>query len=298
MAYDKIPSTGQWVLDNKKEDRGTGAFLAICNLIEMYHAAKAYGNGAQKIFTVYLYYATKYWGKKAGTAYKSGPMTGELRFATNAESVGPIADLNSLCAKKIRKSFDLQETDNIDQQLVEILGRENPHRESEMKRVDLVYLKTDLARVRFKARFRGGLVFRSLTLMDDDKPIEYVLYDSEKSGESEKKDGLVHYAMDYRGRLYIGFAPGEQKFFHSSLTGGENVISAGTMLVKEGHILVVTNDSGHYTPRDKDLRNLLVQLQLRGVDLGLVQARHYKTGETMAAAALLERGKWEHSSNN
>lgn len=299
MAYDKIPSSSQWISDCNKLDKGTGLFQVICNLIVMYHSAKAYGNGAQKMITIYLYYATRYWGKKAGTIYKSGPDAGAMRLPGDPAITGPVGDLHSLCAKKIRRNLDLQATDDIDKHLVEILGRPNPHQETELNQVNLVYLKSDLDRIRFKARFRSGLVFRSLSLTDDDKPIEYVPYDSEKSGESEKKDGFVHYAMDYRGRLYIGFAPGnDTKFFHSSLVGGEHVISAGTMYVQNGQILVVTNDSGHYTPRDRDLRNLLVQLQLRGVNLGPVMAKHYKTGETMAAGKLLETGKWEFSPNN
>lgn len=300
MAYTNIPTLPEWLKDTKKPDLGSGLFQIICNFISEYHAAKEKGSSAgKKLYVVYLYYATKYWKKKAGSQFKTGPDAGATRLPLDPSSVTPVTDLNDLCVKKIRLKYDIEPDADLDRELVTMFGRMNPFQEADLAAVKKgqVWLETDGARSRYKARIRGGIVYRSVDLKrQDDAPTQYAPYDSATSGESEKKDGFVHYAMDRRGRLYIGYDDRAGKFVHSSLTGGETVISAGTIEVKKGQIAEITNDSGHYQPFAKNLRDMLVQLQIRGVNLGPVMVKHYKTGEKMTAKQLFEKGNWQHSS--
>jgi hypothetical protein len=58
------------------------------------------------------------------------------------------------------------------------------------------------------------------------------------------------------------------KFHHSSLLAGGNVALGGEMVVHGGHIVSMTNKSGHYAPTPAHLRQFLHILQKKGVNLG------------------------------
>jgi hypothetical protein len=58
------------------------------------------------------------------------------------------------------------------------------------------------------------------------------------------------------------------KFHHSSLLAGGNVALGGEMVVHGGHIVSMTNKSGHYAPTPAHLRQFLHILQKKGVSLG------------------------------
>lgn len=305
MPYTVMPTKENWLTEISQHVAHTElasdhVLNIISSLIQSYKFAEANKNGAHEPIAVYLYYATRRWLEKGNTSYKTDPQAGGLRFAVNDKIRDKVSDLRAFCVSVIKESLDLEEdvigNDGIDKAIIEVYGRPNPHTDFELKRLgSLVYLQEDSQRHCFKIKFRNGLAYRCRRL-DSGTGGEYFPYDSLESGESEKDDGRVHYAMDARGRLYVGYIKKNEQnrkdFYHSSLTGGQTVFSAGTMKIVQGKIKEITNDSGHYTPDAKHLANALYLLQLRGVPLEDVEAVHFKTGQHVKASDIMTGRKW------
>lgn len=81
---------------------------------------------------------------------------------------------------------------------------------------------------------------------------------------------VTAYAMDNYGTLYTKDATpldGAAFFNHSSFNAGKDVISAGTLIIKDGVLRVIDNNSGHYKPTRDNLHNCLQVLESEGLNL-------------------------------
>jgi hypothetical protein len=85
------------------------------------------------------------------------------------------------------------------------------------------------------------------------------------------------YAVDLNGRFYArNYQANDHNrgsFCHSSFLAGDNVLCAGTMKIRNGRLLEITNLSGHYTPKCDHLADacqaiLIGRLSPRGYDPG------------------------------
>ncbi|MEP7382153.1 MAG: hypothetical protein ABI910_10735, partial [Gemmatimonadota bacterium] len=103
-----------------------------------------------------------------------------------------------------------------------------------------------------------------------------------ENGRFYKQDGVPHtsaghelYAMDKYGslitmpvglffnkntRVYDG--NGDAQHNHSSLNAGADVISAGEIEFQNGHIIYISNESGHYKPKPRQLQNCVNSLNV------------------------------------
>lgn len=78
------------------------------------------------------------------------------------------------------------------------------------------------------------------------------------------------WSMDRYGNLFYKGIGGKEAgrdgsyFNHSSFNAGNDVICAGTMVVNEGKLAYIDNDSGHYKPTTVDLKRALEMLYARG----------------------------------
>jgi hypothetical protein len=93
------------------------------------------------------------------------------------------------------------------------------------------------------------------------------------------------YAMDEYGDLFacdIGKIEREQgrtdRLNHSTFNAGKDVICAGIILVREGRLVRIDNNSGHYKPTRAHLVNALGVLNRMGVNLNRVVARSSEMG--------------------
>jgi hypothetical protein len=305
MPYDKIPTPQQWGSDVEGAAKASLKLLPdadrigwILDLLEQYASGEKAWRGT---VAVYLFHATYYWLKKANTKPKTGPQL-EVRFV-GSDVAKPMAELKAVCASQVAEMLDLEpgEGADYDKQLLvgisEMFGKTNSAAEADSflrskKDSGLIYLTEDADRMRYKVKFRKGLLFRCAALVGENGA-EWVPYDSEKSGESERSDGMVHFAMDHRGRLYLGYRPAKDvKFVHSSLVGGEPVLCAGKMKVKEGQLREVNDDSGHYQPLAKQMALMLNQLQIHGVPLEPVVVLNARSGAKILAVEIIKTRKW------
>jgi hypothetical protein len=101
------------------------------------------------------------------------------------------------------------------------------------------------------------------------------------------------YAMDENGSLFAKVPgveePGAFFFNHSSFNAGKDVICAGMLLIDNGVLKVINNESGHYKPSRTHLINCLHALQADGVDLSacVVGIKHEGNNEAYYLASTL-----------
>ncbi|MBD1580860.1 eCIS core domain-containing protein [Pseudoalteromonas sp. S16_S37] len=139
-----------------------------------------------------------------------------------------------------------------------------------------------------KLVFRSGKAYRWQDFL---KNSGFALFNTSNGG--------VHYTMDKRGRIYAGTFTDGPYFVHSSLVGFSDVLSAGFIVVKDGKVTKIKNDSGHYHPRAQEMVNMLLRLQLYGVNLADVTVErlngtHHKGAKEFTANEMLSAapGEW------
>lgn len=120
-------------------------------------------------------------------------------------------------------------------------------------------------------------------------------YASVRRRGSETSVGFGGFVMTIERALYmaphsIGECHQSNGIFHSSYTGGTSVMMAGTMLIKQGKILAVRPDSGHYQPSETNISNFLNSLCMYGVDLTQVQLLNFEGGEIGNAHEFVRNG--------
>lgn len=97
--------------------------------------------------------------------------------------------------------------------------------------------------------------------------------------------------VDSYGQFYVSKeikgSKARKAIKHSTFFRGEPVAAAGTIQCnKKGKIVKITNDSGHYQPGKKEMRNALLALKRHGDDLAhvKVELRENKKKKTSNAA--------------
>ena len=87
--------------------------------------------------------------------------------------------------------------------------------------------------------------------------------------------GYAIYVMDKEGTLYVSFESEKDKVHHSSLLAGAPVACAGELLVFQGELLLINNQSGHYRPPPQALQQAITVLKGAGLDLTKVKVKTF-----------------------
>lgn len=91
-----------------------------------------------------------------------------------------------------------------------------------------------------------------------------------KEHVSHGSKGKAIFVVDANGQLYSGTQV-YNRFHHSSFLSGGAVMGAGELLTDdEGHLIEISNNSGHYQPGPKEMVNILKLFDSNGVDLSRV----------------------------
>ncbi|WP_426390250.1 hypothetical protein [Variovorax sp. R-27] len=255
------------------------------------------------LVALHITFATNFWLRKHSKTFKTGPtdFIGQLRISPREYLTDAIMTLRKQSIDKwnsfLKTPMKISDEDLADNNYLWSLIYEDElaigvSNKSDKGVDDQAYLEgmpkfsEKATRIKYKARFRHGLLWRSKSLLPLDE-LEFSLYDSHASNEAEGNDGLVHYAMDMRGRIYIGYRK-DVTFFHSAFAEKDYVLCAGKMEVKNGQISFINNASGHYFPRGKNLVTLLHRLRVYGVNLDKVVVGNWVGEKTYMAKKFLE----------
>jgi hypothetical protein len=98
------------------------------------------------------------------------------------------------------------------------------------------------------------------------------LYDTSTGSTHWSGEGRAIFVMDGSGNLYATLDQDPGRIHHSSLLGGEPVVGAGEIEVRDGKLVAMTDQSGHYTPAAEQNDRALQSLR----DQGLVPDSGFK----------------------
>lgn len=103
--------------------------------------------------------------------------------------------------------------------------------------------------------------------------------------------GVAGFAMTLNRTLFVhgghqvcGREGNFYSFYHSSYTGGEDVICTGCLSATNGELTYINNDSGHYKPTPQQILLVLDALKAQGVDMTNVRVEYGAPGPTGAFA--------------
>lgn len=135
----------------------------------------------------------------------------------------------------------------------------------------VVYYGSDEERLPHKINFKEGLCFRGDKPFDTGNSFSY----------SSDEPGLALFTIGLDEEMYVN-SHVKYKIHHSSEFAGGEVISAGELRAESGVITELTNKSGHYSPKQREVMAMLRILKrklgtLKGINLILFQ--YTKTGE-------------------
>ncbi len=292
MSYQEIPTCTDFERDlnlinhTREKKLSESERVKFTDLLKKFEANKKSGNHEYHIIQLYL--TTKYWLSKVGKKPKTGPKNPQEKFTAGQKTVELIQALNVIIHSKLSTYLKESNIDNADNNIdVDALLFEsfqvNSHmaKEDDFESKDVICLSSDEDRRRYKIKFRNGMAYRCNSL--DGGNEVYILYDTKTSGESECSDEWVHFALDKRGRLYVGFRK-DKTFFHSSFLAGDPVICAGKLRIVNGQITGISDESGHYQPTALNIANALYLLMARGVNVDVIWAYTYKNKEAPYSA--------------
>lgn len=138
----------------------------------------------------------------------------------------------------------------------------------------------------YRLTFINGLAYQQTWWLKA-QPIQMVPADSSAVGWTMPKDklnkgqklfeknwagfalsmGRDFYMAKHRGGFY------SSNFFHSSYLAGNAVMCTGSMLIENGVVKGISNDSGHYQPRIEHLLNVVEALRMYGVNLSAITVK-------------------------
>lgn len=126
--------------------------------------------------------------------------------------------------------------------------------------------------------------------------------------QTQSHQGKAIFVIGRDHELYIGNHE-VTKFHHSSFFSGKPVIGAGEIITdQDGHLIAMTDKSGHYKPQDPQLIDTLECIQLKGINLNnitLIKSPKqvmsngdiYYAGRFNAAEFLASKGKMKPEPN-
>ena len=73
--------------------------------------------------------------------------------------------------------------------------------------------------------------------------------------------------MSANGELWLSFESKVHYFHHSTLLAGQPIAAAGEMIIFQGKLFAINNQSGHYHPPPIVLKRVLKVLKAKGVNI-------------------------------
>jgi hypothetical protein len=131
---------------------------------------------------------------------------------------------------------------------------------------------------KFIGEDKGKLVdhtYFRITYLDEDQLEDHRIV---FNGEPLALEGKYIFVMDRGGNFYALPLQKGGRFRHSSFFGGKPIASAGEMTFRDGKLVGINRQSGHYLPPREALKNALRELEHDGLDLQKIWTGENKTG--------------------
>ena len=89
--------------------------------------------------------------------------------------------------------------------------------------------------------------------------------------EHKSRGGEAIFVMDVMGNIYYSFDPKYGHIHHSSLAAGRPVAAAGELVIINGELISISNESGHYRPPASTIDLALGRFKELGVKIDKVK---------------------------
>lgn len=286
--YNKIPSVAEWKTDSSVSlaRRVNDPVLdRIDNLLDAFSKAKDAGE------TLYIqceiYFASNYWLRNFKQANNLTTM--------NAKREPAIRALFRCIVKKLAFAFDcgVQALPNA---LELYFGRSLSEHGKGLDRANNFHYFLKRAELeKFKLRFKAGRVYQlpwREYMKNKDVKLQpansELIHDQTKGvvkGDKFLRTDWACFVMSMSRDLYMAPHFGHLKAgssiagvvpkYHSSHLAGLPVLCSGSILIQDGWVQGLRNDSGHYQPTNAHLVNVLEHLQMMLVDLKGIEVVDY-----------------------
>lgn len=118
-------------------------------------------------------------------------------------------------------------------------------------------------------RWSPGQLERHRVVIDDEgrfRTIDGGMLETRMATASWRPNAeLALFILDPHGNFYVSLRRVVSRVHHSTLSGGGPVAAAGELRVRDGHLLALTDHSGHYPPTLSSNQILVDELQRQGV---------------------------------
>ena len=117
---------------------------------------------------------------------------------------------------------------------------------------NIIYLYTDEERNQYELKVKNGQLYvnsKPLHILNEGKHLIFV--------------------MNVDGKIYVGIKQ-LYYFHHSSFLAGQDVVTAGELELTKDKIYINAS-SGHYNPPFHSLKNIILELVRRGVDINQIR---------------------------
>lgn len=308
-AYETMPTLEQW----KKLSfvgslfsslrRHDPCLTQIDHMVHSYErAVSSRASAGQKQYLLgSIFMATMYWNNHHK---KDARMEGARRPA--------IMSLNVTAANMLARAFHCQLWE-IGAKIRLLFGNEMVKHGIDVDGGHAEYYLTAAKRAAFRTSLVSGRLYRP-DFKSTDPAMPCLLLDT--NGDEQKMVGAVGgdatrrgesgYALSMSGELYVGPLLGGSSelsrraaihesapVFHSTFMAGKPVQCAGLITVRNGLVTLISSASGHYTPHDLRLVQVLRMLQLGGMPLRQINVANYKSNDIGQGDEFLRaNGNW------
>ena len=98
---------------------------------------------------------------------------------------------------------------------------------------------------------------------------------TDQQKQTNLQRGLAIYVMNAKGEIWLSFDSKDHYFHHSTLLAGQPIAAAGEMIIFQGKLYAINNQSGHYQPPPIVLKRVLSVLENKGVSIKGVLVKKY-----------------------
>ncbi|EQC47174.1 hypothetical protein [Bacteriovorax sp. Seq25_V] len=160
-------------------------------------------------------------------------------------------DPDNMKLRSLREEYELEE---VGDSMMNLGTRKNG--KGELVRSRTFYIKTDKRREPYRAFIKDGKLYAS----------NGKLFNSSTTMLDKEFTLRTTFVIDKNGRLFLHPKPDVGRIHHSTIVGGEDVLSAGELIVKDGVVLEIFNRSGHYKPEDVHFYQGIYLMMKEGLD--------------------------------
>ena len=154
-----------------------------------------------------------------------------------------------------------------------------PHKYSKTKEMDEMFLNEDDPNIHHP--FWGS---RTVKYLNDDELLDHELtvqngkivyangeksgqlFDTKNASSHQSGEGSAIFVMTPDGRVYASTYHSAGEFHHSSLSQGKEIAAGGELIVDNGVLKEVSNQSGHYQPSQEMNDQFLEEFKERGLE--------------------------------